>query len=259
MALSAGALVVFSCSDDAEDANDYGSEEKVTSTELRTILETEDITGATDQLVSELYGSTDKSAKTARDGEGCYTVTYSDTGYTLSFEDCAIDDEGEELSGSMTVVYGGDDVEYAFSVTYNELRVGKSYVDGIRKFKVFSEEGSQSVSWIVDSDLMVTLEDGTEVDEEGTKTMSIVFDEDFSESSLTMDGEWVLKIDGNTYSITITEVLEAQFGCDYIGKGVMALNKNGLEVDVDFGEGDCDDIATVIYPDGSEEEVSLDD
>ncbi|SHI87305.1 hypothetical protein [Pseudozobellia thermophila] len=259
LVLTTGAFVVFSCSDDADEGNDFDNEGKVTSTELKTILETESVTGATDQLVSELYGSSGKSGKTGKTDEGCYTVSYSETGYTLSFDDCTIEDGGEQLSGSMTVVYGGDDDEYAFSVTYDELRVGKSYVDGTRKFKIYSEEESQSVSWIVDSDLMVTLEDGTEVDEEGTKTMSIVFNDDFSESVLTVDGKWVLKIDGNTYSVDITELLEAQFGCDYIGKGVMALTKNGLEVDVDFGDGDCDAIATVIYPDGTEEEVSLED
>ena len=37
----------------------------------------------------------------------------------------------------------------------------------------------------------------------------------------------------------------------------MSLNKNGLNVTVDFGDGTCDDLATLTYPDGTMEEISL--
>ena len=39
----------------------------------------------------------------------------------------------------------------------------------------------------------------------------------------------------------------------------MELSKNGLEVNVDFGDGTCDDIALLVYPDGTTEEISLKD
>lgn len=39
----------------------------------------------------------------------------------------------------------------------------------------------------------------------------------------------------------------------------MTVAKNGLSISVDFGDDTCDDIATVIYPNGKVEEISLRD
>ncbi|WP_209400331.1 hypothetical protein [Pseudozobellia sp. WGM2] len=255
---SAAALVLFSCSDDAEEALDYENESKVSKTELKTILETDDVSSAADLLVTNLYNS-GKSGKTAKTDDDCYTATYSDTGFNLVFDNCKIEEDGAILNGAMSIVYGGDEDEYAFSITYDNLMVGEFAIDGTRSFIVHGNDESQSVSWTVESDLAITLEDGSKVDEEGTKTVALVFSEDFEDGSFTVDGEWILKANGNTYIVDITDILEAEFGCEHFGKGMMNLNKNGLEVDVDFGEGECDAVATVIYPDGTEDEVSLKD
>jgi hypothetical protein len=39
----------------------------------------------------------------------------------------------------------------------------------------------------------------------------------------------------------------------------MVVNKNGLEVTVDFGDGTCDALVTISYPNGATEEVTLED
>ena len=109
------------------------------------------------------------------------------------------------------------------------------------------------------SDMSVTLPDATVVSETGTKTIGIVFDELLENASLTIDGEWVVTVDGDTYSVNVTDLLETNIGCEYIAKGVMLLAKNGLQVSVDFGDGTCDDTAVLGYPDGTEEEFTLKD
>jgi hypothetical protein len=37
----------------------------------------------------------------------------------------------------------------------------------------------------------------------------------------------------------------------------MTIDKNGLTIGVNFGDGTCDDIALVTYPNGVEEEITL--
>ncbi len=258
LGLSAFALILFSCSDDGNNDLEYTEDAKVSQTELKTIIETDNVASVADQLVSELYDN-EQSGTTAKTEETCYVAEYSETGFTLTFDSCSIEDGGEVLDGVLSVAYGGDNDSYAFVITYDQLIVGNTSIDGTRSFKVNSSEESQSISWTVDSKMEIVLADGSEVSEEGEKTMAIVFGEDFSDGAVTLDGEWILKSDGNTYIVDITDLMEIKFGCEYFGEGVMALSKNGLEVSVDFGDSTCDDIAMLTYPDGTEEEISLKD
>lgn len=253
---SASALVLFSCSDEAEELiNEFEEEQKVSKSELKTIIDTDSVSGVADDLISDLYQN-DKAGKSAKTEEGCYVVDYSETGFTLLFDNC--EENGEILNGSITVVYGEENGNYAFVVDYEDLMVGDFVIDGTRSFKFNNTEG-QEISWTVDSKLDVEMEDGSIVAEEGVKTLGFVFGNEFGSGYITLDGEWILKSEGNTYIVDITDLMEADFGCEHFGKGIMALSKNGLEVTVDFGDGTCDDVAILTYPDDTEEEISLKD
>jgi hypothetical protein len=37
----------------------------------------------------------------------------------------------------------------------------------------------------------------------------------------------------------------------------MIVTKNGLDIVVDFGAGECDNTATLVYPNGASEEITL--
>ena len=105
--------------------------------------------------------------------------------------------------------------------------------------------------------MTIQLKDGSIIEEMGSKTFEVIFDTiNFENSALTIDGDWTVKADENTYTVNITNPLELSFSCEYAGKGLMQLSKNGLKVDVNFGDGTCDDKATLTYPDGTVEEIS---
>jgi hypothetical protein len=57
----------------------------------------------------------------------------------------------------------------------------------------------------------------------------------------------------------VNSALVCNFACSYLNIGSMTVAKNGLSISVDFGDDTCDDIATVIYPNGKVEEISLRD
>ncbi len=249
-------LVVFSCSKDAEDAlNEHGQKQEVSPTELKTILEADNLSGIADNVLTDLFNE-GKSGKPSKNND-CYEAEYTDTGFTVTFPNCDIEDSIEKLNGILTVVYGEEGASSAFTVTFDNLMVGDISINGTRSFGIVAGEQENSVELNISSNMSIKMADSSVISEEGNKTMAIVFGEEFGEGTLTIDGKWTIKADDNTYSVDVTQLLSTDFGCDYIGKGLMLLNKNGLEVSVDFGDGSCDDIASVIYPDGTKEDLTL--
>jgi len=240
------AILVFSCSKD----DDNGSTEtQVSQTELNTVLQTDEISGIADDVIRDVIdnGYTAKSSG----NETCYVADWMETGYSIAFDNCK--EGGKNLNGSLSVVFKEEGDSYAYTVTYDELTVGDIELRGIRTIVFGGEENSLVMD--VTSDLSLTMGDGKMISEEGIKKIAVVVGAD--QGMVTVDGDWVVKIDNDTYTVSIPKVLETQIGCEYVGKGNMALGKNGLEVSVDFGDGSCDDVAELEYPDGTKETISL--
>ncbi|HET8735535.1 MAG TPA: hypothetical protein VFM69_02945 [Pricia sp.] len=250
--ISAMAAVVFGCSKDAEDP--LFQETKLSSSEVKTILETVEVSSAADDVVRELF-TADKSGTTAKMGS-CYQVDYSDTGFSVSFDNCSPQEDDEIYNGSVNVVYGTEDDSFAFVIHFDNLMVGDIGLDGSRSFTIDGEQ-ENSIIFTVTSDMTVTMPDNRVITEKGSKTFTVLFSEELGGGKITLDGDWFLTIDGNTYSVVISDLLETNFDCEYVAKGLMLLNKNGLEVSVDFGDGSCDDMAELAYPDGTKENISL--
>lgn len=250
--LSSMALVVYSCSKDDKDAGQQETE--LSQAEVKTVLEIDEISSVADNIVRDLF-TRDESGKSAKDA-ACYQAVYSETGYSVSFDNCNFTENGEIVNGSVSVVYGKEGDSYDYTVNFDNLMVGKIGMDGTRSFTLNLEQ-ENSVIFDVVSDMSITLADGEVVSEKGSKTFTIVLGGEFGDGRLTLEGDWTVKIGGNTYSVSVPKLLEANFGCDYVGKGIMFLNKNGLEVSVDFGDGSCDAVAELAYPDGTKENISL--
>lgn len=250
--MGAMAVALLSCSDDNE--TEIEQETEVTQSEVTTVLEADELSSAADDVVRELFNA-DQSGQSAKVND-CYQAEYSDTGFTVSFDNCSVEENGEVYNGSLSVIYGTEGDSFAYSINFDNLTVGAIALDGTRSF-AFSGNEDNSIVFEVTSDMTLTLADGSVISEKGSKTFAIVFAEEFGEGMLTLEGDWTLVADGNTYTVSISQLLEADFGCNYIGKGLMELNKNGLEVSVDFGDGSCDDVAALNYPDGTVEVISL--
>lgn len=249
-------LLAFSCSEDQE--NSLIQEQTISSTEVVTILDVNTQSRVVDDIITDLFqnGQSGKSSKM----EDCYTAEYSDTGYTLIFDNCSVDGS-ENITGSLSVVYKIGDEESAFTATYTNISVSGIVINGTRTFNIVQGAEGASVSFNIISDMNIELADGSTIEESGSKNISFVLDaENFANSTLTIDGNWTVKADGNTYVVNITAPLITNIlSCGYAASGVMSLNKNGLGVTIDFGDGTCDDVATLTYPDGTMEEISLKD
>ncbi|MEP2278220.1 hypothetical protein [Maribacter sp.] len=53
--------------------------------------------------------------------------------------------------------------------------------------------------------------------------------------------------------------MTSEVTCSYVSSGDMDVSKNGLSVNVDFGDTTCDNVALLTYPNGVEEEITLED
>lgn len=247
----------FSCSSDKEDV--LNVDQEITSTEVKTILEIDDLSSVADDVVTQIFqdGLTGKRASKLND---CYEVDFSDTGYTVVFTNCDLEGVENIVNGSLAVTYMVGEETSAFTATYTNLMVGDIEVNGTRGFTINGNSDANSITFTIVSDMSIKLENGSLLQESGSKTFAVVFDtENITNSGLTIEGNWTVKVDDDTYLINVTSALQTNFNCTYISKGTMDLNKNGLQVSIDFGDETCDDIAELIYPDGTKEEISLKD
>ncbi|MCJ7468532.1 MAG: hypothetical protein MUO53_17775, partial [Maribacter sp.] len=116
-----------------------------------------------------------------------------------------------------------------------------------------------SISLTVTSNLLITLQDESVITESGTKAFGINFGNSLETTTYSIDGDWTVELKGNTYMVTVGSILEGNLACGYLTNGIMTVDKNGLYVTIDFGDGNCDDMATLRYPNDVTEEITLRD
>ncbi|SDW31684.1 hypothetical protein [Flagellimonas zhangzhouensis] len=246
------ALLAFqSCSEDAMP----GEDEALSATDLEAIMTTDEIAGVADFAIAELYNSnTAKGATAAKDD--CYSATYTDTGFEATFNNCVLNGT-ENVNGTVSVTYVAGGENASFTATYTDFYVGTIKINGTRTYTIVGNNDSNTISLTVESDMSVEMEDGTLISENGNKTLSITFGETLEDITITLGGSWTVEVNEDTYQVEILEDLQANAACEYATSGTMLVSKNGLAVTVDFGNGECDNVATLIYPNGATQEITL--
>ncbi|MCL6265952.1 hypothetical protein [Flagellimonas myxillae] len=247
------ALLLFqSCSEDAVGTGDNG----LTSAELETILTTDETAGTVDNALTELFANNGATGKSAKGSNECYSAEYTDTGFVATFNNCVLNGT-DNVNGTVTVTYEAGSGAAAFTATYVDFYVGTLKINGTRTFSISGDAEQNSIAFSVTSDMTVETEDGSEISETGTKTVGFTFGDTLATSTISISGNWEVQAHGNTYAVSTIDDLEGSLGCEYLVAGSMNVAKNGLVITVDFGDGECDDAATLTYPDGTEEEISL--
>lgn len=255
--LSSLLFFVFSCSTDKE--NVLNQNQEITSVEVKTIIQVDDLSSVADDVITEIFQE-NVSGKITSKNNDCYEINFSDTGYTIVFTNCELEGIADIVNGTLTVTNIADEETTAFTATYINFMVGDVEINGTRNFTVNTSSGTNSVSFTIISDMTITLENGVLIQESGSKIFAIIFDlEDINNSGLTIEGNWTVNIDNDTYLIDVTSALQTNFNCVYISKGAMDVNKNSAQFSIDFGDGTCDTIADLLNPDGTIEEISFKD
>lgn len=247
-------LMLVGCN---KDDNESVEQEELTQAEIKTILETDDISGIADTVISELYMN-DGKGETAGKTSDCYEASYSETGFTATFNNCVLNGT-DNINGTLTVTYVVESETAAFEASFDDFYVGDIKISGTRSFVMNSSSEQGVISFSVTSDMSVVMADGSTIAEKGTKTVGVTLGDSLESSIYTIDGEWTLKVDGDTYAVIVGTTLEGNLSCGYLTTGQMSVDKNGLKVLVGFGDGSCDDMATLTYPNGVTQDISLKD
>lgn len=250
----AAAVALFQgCSKDAE--NDLAAvDNPISGSELRTILETDQWTGAMDEVLMDLFEKhSGPSAKFS--DEGCYEVSYTDNGFRAVFGNCVLNTT-DKVNGVLEVVYTSGPEVASFTVTFTDFLVGSAELNGSRTLTV-NQFGATRLVFAVQTDMSVLMEDGTLLTESGIKNIEFLFGDSPGGTTYALSGTWTVSIGSTTYGVSVEQPLSGNLQCPWAGSGLMSLDKNGLDVGVDFGDGTCDNRVTIIYPDGATEEVEL--
>jgi hypothetical protein len=254
-ALGLFTLAVFglqSCSKDAE-RPDVPEGAQLSQTELQTIMEAEQWTGVADDILAELYQNENSSSAKFAD-DSCYQTTYTDTGFTVVFGNCVLN-QSQTVNGTLEVVYDTGTGGASFTATYKGFFVGQAEVNGTRTFTL-TESGENGFNFSVQSDMTVLLANGSTIVESGTRTLEFQLGETLADISFSISGNWELTVEDTVYTVSVISPVTGNLSCGYLVSGVMDISKNGLQVSVDFGDGSCDNAVTVMYPNGATEELT---
>ncbi|WP_430425946.1 hypothetical protein [Maribacter litoralis] len=247
--LSGVLLMAYSCSDDDTTAEEV----TLTQTELKAVLETDEITGGIDLALYELSlnnGSTGKSTSNE-----CYSAVYSDTGYVATFNNCVLNGT-ENVNGTLSITYDQQGETGSLTASYVDFYVGEIKINGTRSFAFSTNSNDSAITFQVTSEMTVEMEDGSIISDSGTKSTTITFNDT---TTYSIEGSWTVVFEGNTYNVNVNNALTSEISCSYVSSGDMDVSKNGLSVNVDFGDSICDNIALLTYPNGVEEEITLED
>ena len=246
-------LFMTSCSEDQENQL---NEAQLSQSELRTILEADAISATADSVLAELYAA--GSSQSGRNAPECYEVSYTETGFTVVFNNCVLNGT-DNANGTVTVVYSAEPGTASFTATYVDFYVGNVKLNGTRSFTILGDPNQSAISFSVTSDMTAEFSDESVIIENGSRVFTFAFGDSLETSSYSISGSWELQVNADEYAVNITSDLEGALSCGYLTSGTMEVNKNGLQVTVDFGDGTCDNIATLIYPNGVSGDVTLGD
>ncbi len=244
-------------------------------------LDTPDVDLATEEAAESAFEDSDVITDAALDASissggraesdeilECATITHDTVTQviTVDYGDGCEGRRGRTRSGKIIITYDGDRfTEGSFrTITFEDFFVDGAQIEGTRTHTVTTVDRENGI-YTQDITLTggkVTFEDGSFITREATKTRTWYRGlgiENYSTISAAASG---LTREGAAYSMETTEDLVFKRACWLEGifvpvAGVKVRMVGDIVVTVDYGDGECDRMATVTYSDGTMEEIEL--
>ncbi|HPR32074.1 MAG TPA: hypothetical protein PLK12_08260 [Prolixibacteraceae bacterium] len=195
------------------------------------------------------------------------SIDTAETGYpvtiTLDYGDSTELTNGRVLSGIVSIVISGPRFIDGSTrmITYTDFQIDSVGIAGTVR-EQFRGDNETSREVTVVGDLQFTLPDGTVVKRESEKVRTWlegldtpeVFEDDVIEITGFVQAE---SSSGTSWAKTILEPLVREGSCRYYVQGIVAYSENGeVLAQVDFGDGACDETATLTV-NGEDIEIEL--
>ncbi|MEZ4982653.1 MAG: hypothetical protein R2769_13925 [Saprospiraceae bacterium] len=205
---------------------------------------------------------------TVTDRSACVTIT-SDQPWgtfpntiTLDYGSGCTANNGRELSGIITIEISAapGTTGATRTITFDNFTIDGASVNG---FQTWTNDGDAAgyPCFTRTVDKTITFPNGTSTSFEGTHSLCKIEGsdtparaDDVYEINGSMSGE---NRAGNTFTAFITIPLIKPRACHNIVSGTVEITRNSDTGTLDYGDGNCDRIATVTLPDGTTKNVFL--
>ncbi|KAA1243100.1 hypothetical protein [Aquimarina sp. RZ0] len=247
-------LVMTSCNDDSNE-DQVTEQQQITKEDVMKNLEALEASEYVDRMVMDQSLNIQNNGRTASTlPDDCVESDFSTPGsYSLTFTDCDI--AGNMIDGKITVSYTREENTVSSTVTFEEFVFNDLAVNGTKTTTFVYNGETNTCTYIVTSDLTIKKGEDETMVIVGTKTIEVVYNEEGYTKSTT--GECNVTINEDSYVVVIDTPLVEVKGCDYVVSGIANITKNDITATLDYGDGTCDNLATMTLPDGTSEEIEL--
>ena len=269
IAIALFSLVFTGCSNGEEVIDDNAlSEVDLKAAEEE--AEVDKISDETSTIIEEAYLTAEfpetKSSVRDRYLPDCATITIvlvqNMKTVTIDFGDGCELRNGNIVSGKVILKYEKDpgvSVMKSFefeNFTFNDKSVAGN--GSVLREKANENGNPQSTKTF---DVTVTWPDGTFANKNGTRIREMIEGQDtraWGDNVFLITGSWSFtKKNETVVSVEILEGLRKELACKFIVSGIKKIHKNDNEAILNYGDGECDDLATVSINGGEEREIHL--
>jgi hypothetical protein len=262
-------LAFTSCSDDNDDSSE--SQNQIEDTlEVQRSAEIDQVDNILGDLIIDAYEEQemddDRSAYVAAIPD-CVTITVvAQQGYrqvTLDFgsEGCLV--QGHILKGQIIFDYTRDPEAQQISINYNLVDFYFDAKNVIGSRSILKELSNENGNPQFTHNLSVTViwPNGVQASREGTRIREWVegFGSGiFSDNVFEITGDWTATfVNGNTHTYEVLDPLRREVICAYFVSGTFDVQRTNFGGIFDYGDGDCDNMATFTFNNGQEIDVTL--
>lgn len=196
----------------------------------------------------------------------CLTITkviiFNSVDITLDFGDGCLNHNDNYLSGKIMMSIGFDlnkksiEIDYSFDHFYFN---GKHIEGEMHKTKIRMNDAGNPVVTI-NKDIKITWENGEFVTINGERQREWIEgfgNKVWGDNVFSISGTWTItRRNGNIRTAKIITPLIRKTACRFIVSGVVEIDKNNKKMTIDYGNGECDNIA-IGNRDGKEFEIQL--
>ena len=262
-----GFLTLTSC--DSNETNELLNSDLTTEEVLNVVLE-DDISSDLENIIEDdaAIGETAAKGETSLSNHPeCVLRTVEETTegkiVTIDFGDGCTGKRGHVFAGKIIIEYVKVEGEFSKTVTFENFSVDGNSVAGTISVSKVRENAGGNPERTYSINLTITLATGGVITKKGEKIKEMIEGFDTIERGddvFLISGFWesVNRL-GKEAKVTITTSLRREYACRYIVSGVVEITRGEHKHTIDFGDGSCDNIATVTYADGNTKEINLKD
>ncbi len=258
-----GLLLFASC-----ESNDNLSLDGITTEEALNVVLADDISAEIDSVVEDdsvENGLESRSSSSSSNHPRCVERTSVDTAngkiVTLDFGTGCEGRRGREFAGKIIIEYSKTDTSFSKTLTFENFTVEGHSIEGGKSIVKIKENANGNPEATFNIDITITLESGVVIIRKGTKVkekISGADTEDRGDDVYSISGNWEsVSKSGVVKTATITTDLRREWACKYIVSGVVEIAKDGMTATLDFGDGSCDNLATLTDANGNSKEITL--